>query len=283
MTPETRQHESDEQAMHSQELASGATAQGMLVPLVSKSVLPTLSQRLLTPNVHRKMRSTPVQAHVAELTIHLIDVDLAAAWRLCERWRAQGGPVDELVTLVLCGSAHQLGLQWVEDQIDFATCTAAMTTLGILLRRVEHDMGGRQVVPRRRSRLLILPVPGDSHSFGSQVVAFYLRRRGFAVRTGVAATPDEALFLAGQAPIDAIGFSVAAQESLPVLAQTVRMLKADTDTARLPIFVGGSLVHSAPETVRRLNVDLILADIALAPGALTRLLAPVAVDVALSS
>ncbi|MFK7964559.1 MAG: B12-binding domain-containing protein [Burkholderiaceae bacterium] len=245
----------------------------MLAPLVSNQVLPTLSQRLLEPSARRKGRSSPVEAHVAELTAHVIEVDCAAAWRLCVRWHAQGGAVDDLVMKILCGCARQLGEFWIEDEIDFATCTASMTTLGILLRRIERDMGGRQVVSRRGSQVLLLPVPGEAHSFGSQVGAFYLRRRGFSVRSGVAETPDEVLFLATQSSLDVIGFSVATEDRLPLLAETLDVLRADTATARLPVFIGGSLVARSPEKIRRMNVDLILGDITSAPGALARLLA----------
>lgn len=274
MTPDRSLVEPGKHAEHSWPKTRPTVASDMLAPLVSERVMPTLTRRLLSPAAQRRVRNSPVDAHIEELTVFLIEVDLVACWRLCERWRVQGGSVDDLVMRVLSGSARQLGEQWLEDEIDFGTCTAAMTALSILLRRIECDMGGRQVSPRTRSRLLILPVPGEAHSFGSQVGAFYLRRRGFEVRAGVAATPDEVLFLAAQAPVDAIGLSIAGQEQLPMLAESLRVIRSDPDTARLPVFIGGSLVQCSPAKIRRLNVDLILADIVSAPGALTRLLAP---------
>ena len=247
---------------------------GMLAPLVSSKVLPSLSQRLLEPAAVRKGRSTPVEAHVAELTGYLIEVDYAAAWRLCVRWRAQGGAIDDLVMKVLCGCARQLGEFWIEDEIDFATCTASMATLGILLRRIERDMGGRQVVSRQVvRRFSCYPFPVKcihlDLKWGLSICADADSR--FA--SGVAETPDEVLFLATQASLDAIGFSVATEDRLPLLAETLQVLRSDSATATLPVFIGGSLVARSPAKIRRMNVDLILGDITSAPGALARLLA----------
>jgi hypothetical protein len=94
------------------------------------------------------------------------DVDAAASY--IAALRAQGTPLEAVYLDLLTPTARRLGDMWVEDLCDFTQVTVGLCCLQQLLHELSadfHSESAKEYQAQGR-RALLLPVPGEQHTFG---------------------------------------------------------------------------------------------------------------------
>ena len=128
--------------------------------------------------------STPGPTEVLKFAGLMLTADVAAAHAFVGALRQRGTPVESLYLDLLAPAARHLGDLWCADACDFATVTMGLGRLQQLLHELSPAFGGELEHREHGRRALLVPVPGEQHTFGLLMVVEFFRRAGWDVWSG---------------------------------------------------------------------------------------------------
>ena len=250
----------------------------LLAGAVEREVVP----RLLL--AHRQAAPLPLQVcaprlvDVERMTGLVLANDLPAQDDLVHRLQTGGASVESLYLDLLAPAARRLGEMWEQDLCDFTEVTVGLWRLQTIVR----DLGRALVIPVPRlvgpaRRVLLLPAPGEQHTFGLAVVGEFFHRDGWLVSLGLPATPADLGSSVRHDSFDIVGISVGSGERLDPVAAAIRAARRDTCNRALRIMVGGPIFIAHPEFAPQLGADATAGDgreAVLRANTLVSLLAP---------
>lgn len=177
-----------------------------------------------------------------------------------------GLALDSLLLDLLAPTARHLGILWEEDHCDFVDVTRAMGRLHRIMRDLTQRVGGEpEISPQARS-ILLLPCPGDSHSFGVAVVERFFMAAGWEVTCPGTRPDSELQVLARGGWFDVVGLSLASEVLLPKIAETIAALRRHSRNPALRVIVGGAVFAADPELFRQVGADASTTDARRAPA-----------------
>ncbi|MBC8055999.1 MAG: cobalamin B12-binding domain-containing protein [Rhizobiales bacterium] len=190
--------------------------------------------------------------HFAKLVLsHDEDVAFSAIAAL----RARGITIDKVFVDLLAPTARYLGHLWDDDLCNFTDVTVGLGRLQRVLRELSPALGRSVEHPAQGRRVLLLPSPGEQHTFGLVMVAEFFRRAGWDVTGGAWSAGADAAELVAAEWFDVLGFSLGAAVHLQQLATSIAAVRHATCNRDIAILVGGPLFGVHPE-----YVDLVGAD-----------------------
>ena len=211
--------------------------------------------------------------HFAKLVLSQ-DEDLA--FGSIQAFRARGVTVEKLYLDLLAPTARYLGDLWNDDLCNFTDVTVGLGRLQRVLRELSPAFGNSVEYPVQGRRILLLPGPGEQHTFGLVMVAEFFRRAGWDVTGGAwSAGADPAALVAAEW-FDVIGFSLGAESHLDSLADSIRAVRHATCNRHIAVLVGGPLFGERPDYLARVGADGMTIDGREAPALAERLIGPVA-------
>ncbi len=178
------------------------------------------------------------------------DLDLRIAELL-----ASGLAPDSLLLDLLAPTARHLGILWEEDLCDFVEVTRAMGRLQRIMHEITGRFGGEPQKHRDGRSILLLPCPGDSHSFGLAVVERFFHEAGWTVACRIAEGDHGLHARVRDDWFDVVGFSLACEVLLPRLAETVTAIRRHSRNPDVRVMVGGPTFLADPERVRQVGAD----------------------------
>lgn len=190
--------------------------------------------------------------HFAKLVLsHDEDVAFATIVTL----RARGVTVEKIYLDLLAPTARYLGHLWEEDLCNFTDVTVGLGRLQRVLRELSPALGRSVEHPSQGRRVLLLPSPGEQHTFGLVMVAEFFRRSGWDVTGGAWAAGADAAALVTAEWFDVVGFSLGAEVHLGALAESIAAVRHATCNQDLTVLVGGPLFGLHPEFVGEVGAD----------------------------
>ena len=158
---------------------------GRLVSAIEDEVIPRLilSQRA---NVHESHAEAATLAAagaecVEEFTNILLQHEVEVAYAYIDSIRVRGISLSAVYLELLAPAARVLGEMWEEDRCGFADVTVALCRLHEILRGLSATPPANTDTPPLGRRVLLVPVPGEQHTFGLLMVAEFFRRSGWEV------------------------------------------------------------------------------------------------------
>lgn len=208
--------------------------------------------------------------HFAKLVLsHDEDVALASIQTL----RLRDVPIERIFLELLAPTARYLGELWDEDLCNFTDVTVGLGRLQRVLREMSPALGQSVEHPSQGRRVLLLPSPGEQHTFGLVMVAEFFRRAGWDVTGGAWAASADAATLVSAEWFDVVGFALGAEGHLPQLAASIAAVRHATCNPALAVLVGGPLFSLHPEFVQRVGADGMTIDGREAPSLAESLIA----------
>jgi methanogenic corrinoid protein MtbC1 len=193
----------------------------------------------------------------------IIADDLEQAQAVADRVIVHYGGRQALLTNLLTPASRLLGEMWEQDTADFMTVTLGVYRLDQIMKETATAGNGFFGRPGGHdSRILLLPAPGEQHSFGLAMVADMFREGGWCVRSGPAATRNQLLRLVKDEWFDVVGLSISAERAMKGLAATIRALRAASRNPAVHILLGGKAVMDDTERARFLGADATAVDAA---------------------
>jgi methanogenic corrinoid protein MtbC1 len=189
-----------------------------------------------------------------------------------EAMRASGISVETIYTDLLAPVARYLGVLWEEDLCDFTEVTVGLGRLQQVLRELSPAFG-QSNTGTSGSRVLLLPGPGEQHTFGLVMVAEFFRRAGWDVGGGPWEAGADPVVMVQREWFDVVGFSLGNVDQLDDLAACIKNVRAAALNKSICVMVGGPLFLANPEYVAYVNADAASTDGAQAPELAARLVA----------
>ncbi len=183
-----------------------------------------------------------------------------------EELRARGTSVEAIYLDLLAPTARYLGDLWVEDLCDFTDVTVGLGRLQRVLRELSPALAREGEMPDQGLRMLLLPSPGEQHTFGLVMVGEFFRRAGWQVAGGPWETALEAPDMVAAEWYDAVGFSLGSEVHLDALRDCIAAVRRASRNRCVAIMVGGPIVQEHPEFAQRIGADAVSRDGREAPA-----------------
>ncbi|WP_376097132.1 B12-binding domain-containing protein [Roseomonas sp. CCTCC AB2023176] len=233
--------------------------------VLSRTIAEEIIPRLLL--VHRnaptaeEARRPPVDGtDVAALATALLADDGPAAEEAVEAVRGRGATLEHVALDLMAPAARRLGTMWVEDDCSYTDVTLGIWRLQRILRGLSPLFESRADQVRGGTRrALITVMPGENHSFGTDIVAGFLRLAGWEVSNEPSGTSAELAKRVRHDPARIIGLSCGCIEDLEPLATLVSAVRRAA-AQPVGVMVGGQVFAKAPRRALRLGADAVAHD-----------------------
>ena len=179
------------------------------------------------------------------------------AHHVVEELLSGGLSPEALMMTLLAPAARVMGEFWCQDSRDFVEVTLGMARLQQLVRQFRLPSVGPE---EQHGHALLVPVPGEQHTFGVRIVEEHLLRAGWKVTVLLKAAETEITRLVAEEHFDFVGFSVSSERLLPVLRSGIRSLRSSSRNRSLRIAVGGVLFDGRDISPGDIDADAIVAD-----------------------
>lgn len=187
----------------------------------------------------------------------LIRDDGATADRFLEDIRAQGFSEEAIILGLTTGTARYLGGLWEAD-----LCSFVEVTIGLgRLHRILCAFGGAvEPVAAEDHRILLCALLGESHVFGMDMVACFMRRASWDVELQKEIDPRDVAETVAASWFAVAGFTLSAESGVDSLCQAIHSARAASLNPSIAIVVGGPLFLSRPHLVTQVGADAMASD-----------------------
>jgi MerR family transcriptional regulator, light-induced transcriptional regulator len=250
--------------------------------LLAKAIENEIIPRLML--AHRAdSNATPARPTVPEKEVSLKDIEDFSRLvmssddhlaQLCvEAMRARGVSVEAIYLNLLAPVAQHLGKLWDQDLCDFTEVTLGLGRLHRVLRELSPAFSPPADKPANCRRILLLPAPGEQHTFGLVMVAEFFRRAGWDVAGGPWEAGADPSVMVKHEWFDVVGFSLANERHLSELGHCIRAIRKSALNQQIGIMVGGPTFSAHPEFAEQVDADISSADGRTAPALAEKLAA----------
>ncbi len=228
-----------------------------IVRTIEQDIIPRLVR------AHRDPVVAPAPAPAVLVTPddlhHFLPLILAAedtGWQaMLERLLTRGIGVDEIYLGLLTPAARELGRMWESDLCAFTDVTVALGRMQRIMRTLSPAFGREVEHPADGRRVLLLPAPGEQHTFGLSIVAEFFRRAGWEVVGDTEARVADPAALVRREWFDVIGISVGLESRLDWLKSGISAVRNASRNKAIGVMVGGPVFVANPERAAELGAD----------------------------
>jgi MerR family transcriptional regulator, light-induced transcriptional regulator len=175
--------------------------------------------------------------------------------------KRQGGMSLETVYLdLLSPTARYLGHLWSEDLCDFSDVTLGLWRLQQLLHDLSHAFRADAVPMAEYRKTLLVPAPGEQHTFGLFMVSEFFRRAGWQVWGELPTSMEQLLTIVRSESFDMVGFSAGCELQIEALTKAIASVRKESKKRDVIIMVGGPIFGMHPEYVEAVGADATAKD-----------------------
>ena len=240
--------------------ANVAPAQARLASTLDDAVIPRLVLADRVDRARHRNAPVPPDDRAGTLAELVLARDADAAYTFVDGLHARGDSLEHLYLDVVAPAARRLGDLWSDDRCHFTDVTLAMSRLHHLLHLLGHVFYAEEVHVELPRRALLLPAPGEQHSFGLAMVAEFFRRAGWDVWSGATLERADLLRLVGRERFDVVGLSTGCDARLDALPTLLHALRHRARNPDVGVFVGGPAFLAHPELATAVGADATALD-----------------------
>jgi MerR family transcriptional regulator, light-induced transcriptional regulator len=222
------------------------------------------SERLIS--VGAQLGATPYRERIEELTRIVLATGEDRSLDYVEQMRRQGTSVERLYLGLISSVARHLGDLWLADVCTFTDVTLGLWRLHQVARTLspifQQDASAR--LPRYQA--LLVPLPGEQHTFGLYLLAEFFRRAGWGVYSMPLKTAHDVVAIVRSEWFAVVGLSLSCESRLEELAKEIRVIRRASCNRGLCVMVGGGIFTEHPEFVSQVGADLMAVDGRQAPA-----------------
>ena len=219
----------------------------------------TAQGRTARANLSAIIGGGPSEEDVDAFAQIILTSNIAAAAAYIEQMRERGLSVEMICVDLMAPTARRLGDYWVADACSFIDVTLGLGRLQHLL----HTLSPSTPQVARRStvrRALLMPTPGEQHTFGLLIVAEFFLRAGWDVWGGPLAAKSDPIAMVRDEWFDVVGLSASAEKLVGTLTRQISELRKASLNRNLAVMVGGKLFSDHPELTQEVGADISTGD-----------------------
>ncbi|WP_084174846.1 cobalamin B12-binding domain-containing protein [Afifella pfennigii] len=253
---------SDAEKAHS---VSGSEAWlGSLVTTIEGEIIP----RLLLAHGASAVEGRKADPHQGRLGSHeiadfarlVIGPDFSLVRAHIDMMRARGITLETIFIDLMAPTARLLGDLWKADECDFTDVTIGLSRLQQLLREFGPAFQSAFSDCTSGRRALLVPAPGEQHTFGLFITEEFFRRSGWQVMSALDLSSQEIADTVRTEWFSIVGFSLSGERWLNELAVTIEAVRQKSRNQSIGIMVGGQLFFDRPELVALVGADVAASD-----------------------
>ncbi len=237
---------------------------GRLLRTIEGEIIPRLVLALQsTPaaaTLEGAARSATGEDDVTEFArlVALHDISVASAYLSALLHR--GVALETIYLDLLAPAARLLGEWWKQDLRDFTEVTSGLCRMHQLLHEFSpsflHD--AQPSAPDRC--VLLVPMPGEQHSFGLIMVAEFFRRAGWDVWDLHPSSPGDLLGIVRKQWFSVVGISLSCGSRLEEVTPLIAAVRETSRNKAVSVMVGGQTFIGHPERVAAVGADATASD-----------------------
>ncbi|MEL7451240.1 MAG: cobalamin-dependent protein [Pseudomonadota bacterium] len=204
----------------------------------------------MPPGLETQPVLTPSTGSVEDFVDLLMKHDVRIAAQYITTLREDGCRLQDIYLDLLAPAARRFGELWEEDLCSFTQVTVGVSRMHQILHMFSpcfcaHDSPD----PNSDLTALIVPMPGEQHTFGHIMVVEFFRRAGWNVWSGAPRTEEEIVDVVSQQNFSVMGLSISADRHLQKLGPLLANIRSRSANKALKILVGGRVFaesHRSP-------------------------------------
>lgn len=193
--------------------------------------------------------------HVADLVGLVLGRGEPAAVAFVEGMHDQGAAPESLYLDLLAPAARRLGEMWENDTCDFTEVTIGLWRLQNAMRELSPSFLRSPEVQAHGPRVLLVPLPGETHTFGLSMVYEFFRRAGWNAWSGPVEGSADLRAMVRREWVEVIGFSLACDDKLDVVRSEIRSVRRASQNPGLAVLVGGPGFTANPLLAAQVGAD----------------------------
>ena len=186
--------------------------------------------------------------------------DPAAAIDYVRHLMISGVPFQDVLLELMAPAARVLGERWEEDQASFVEVALGVSRMHRILREFDGVPSHLWSNAGFGRHALLLPTPGEKHSFGLRLVQEFLLRESWTVTNNPVDDVEELGGLVAQEHFDIVGLSLSGQTVLEPFLESIRIIRKKSKNRKVRIIVGGHLFVEKPELIESCGSDAYAVD-----------------------
>lgn len=250
--------EPDERATQDQLMRLSRTIEGEIIPRLMMLFDPELAE---TRRQEARRHATARDFDIQEFASLLLNHDADVARKYVSELLSAGVPLKTIYLDLLAPAARHLGLLWENDACSFTAVTIGVSRMHqVLMQFSPCFRAGRPEDAESGDSALIVPMPGEQHTFGLFMVIEFFRRDGWNVWGGNPQRLSDILALVGGNHFDVIGCSISSERNLENIPRQIRRIREHSQNGDIKVLVGGSLFVHQPDLYRSVGADAVAAN-----------------------
>ena len=227
----------------------------ILTRTVELDVIPQLLRAYARPVVPVVAPLLVTTAHVKDLVGLVLARGEPEAVAFVEAMHDQGAAAESLYLDLLAPAARHLGEMWENDACDFTEVTIGLWRLQNAMRELSPSFLRSPEIRTNGPRVLLVPLPGETHTFGLSMVYEFFRRAGWNAWSGPIAGSADLRAMVRREWVEVIGFSLACDDKLDVVRAEIRSVRRASKNPALGVLVGGPGFTANPLLAAQVGAD----------------------------
>jgi MerR family transcriptional regulator, light-induced transcriptional regulator len=220
--------------------------------------------RLLMTHVHNTAATPQVKptkdlavADFIRLTMHQ---EPDAAVDFVQELLDDGVSFQRILLDLMAPAARELGERWVNDTMSFVEVTLGVARMHRILREFDGVPEYMWSKSGFGCHALLLPAPGEQHTFGLRLVQEFLLRESWSVTNKPVESPEALKVILRNSHFDVAGLSLSGETMIEPFKASIASIRAHSKNRNIKIIVGGYLFVERPELITSCGADAYGAD-----------------------
>jgi len=186
--------------------------------------------------------------------------DPAVAIDYVRHLMGSGVPFQDVLLELMAPAARVLGERWEEDQASFVEVALGVSRMHRILREFDGVPSHLWSNAGFGLHALLLPTPGEQHSFGLRLVQEFLLRESWTVTNNPVDNVEQLGDLVAREHFDIVGLSLSGQTVVDPFMESIRIVRRMSKNRHVRVIVGGHLFVEKPELIELCGSDAYAVD-----------------------
>jgi len=229
----------------------GRTIESEVIPrlMLAHRISPEWSMEPSDQPAHMKA------GNVEDFTQLVLQNDYALATAYIEARRAEGAALEQIFIDLMAPSARLLGEYWDTDYCDFTQVTIGLSMLQQMLRKYSPAVSVDGDANAAMRQALVMPAPGEQHTFGISMVEEFMRSGGWAVEHHPAQSAEEIVKMVHDNWYAVVGLSLSHEGLYQGLSDCIGEIRRLSRNDLVSVMVGGPFFLEHPELIKSVGAD----------------------------
>jgi methanogenic corrinoid protein MtbC1 len=228
--------------------------------VIENVIVPRLLMNRAEADASRRRESEIRASSVTDFVRLTTTENPEAATQFVRNLLVRGVPFQAVLMDLMAPAARELGQQWIHDSTSFVEVTLGVARMHRILREFDGVPAHLWSNAGEGRHALILPTPGEHHTFGLRLVQEFLLRESWSVTNYQVESEGQLVDVLKSGHFDVVGLSLSGETLLKPFLSAIRLVRFEARNPRIKIIVGGGYFAECPELAGKCGADAYAPD-----------------------